>query len=97
MEENCAKTYGKGTNDYEGCMMGPCTLDRYDSDAEDPDAPRSDALDREECQDTAALEDCLAWKALGECDNASPICGNSASICKLTQDSCKATCGICEA
>merc|ERR1711936_695929 len=58
MRENCAKTYEKGTNDYEGCMMGQCTYDRDDSDAEDPDAPRSDALDREECEDAAGKDDC---------------------------------------
>merc|ERR1712226_263632 len=96
MYENCAKKYEKGTNDYEGCMMGQCTYDRDDSDAEDPDAPRSDALDREECQDTAALADCLEWKELGECDNTSGICGNSASMCELTQSVCKLTCGTCE-
>merc|ERR1711936_1125683 len=97
MYENCAKTYKAGTSDYEGCMMGQCTYDRDDSDAEDPDAPRSDALDREECQDTAALADCLEWKELGECDSKNSICEYSASICKLTQTVCKATCGTCEA
>merc|ERR1711936_126478 len=101
MWRNCIKTYKAGTSDYEGCMMGQCTYDRDDSDAEDPDAPPMpdfrDALDREECQDTAALADCLEWKELGECDSKNSICEYSASICKLTQTVCKATCGTCEA
>merc|ERR1711936_1040825 len=105
MEENCAKTYGKGTNDYEGCMMGPCTLDRDDSDAEDPDAPRGDALDREECVDATAPEgfeglyyDCAQRKKDGECDNESAFCKEQGAICNWTQTiGCKATCGTCEA